>query len=105
MFCAKRRFDGDLGCEWAKDNTLDNKLKELPENCDFYVVKHWFLKSSCAPSIEVFVERNDVESYLKDFVLAGDYLEIWGIDKEKMTYIDAKMPDRDGLIPVKGCAY
>ena len=105
MFSAKRRHDGDLGCEWTQDNTLDNKFKMLPKNCDCYVVKHWFLKSSCAPSIELLVEKHDVESYLKDFAWAGDFFEIWGIDKEKMTYIDAKMPDQDGLIPVKGCAY
>jgi hypothetical protein len=40
MFKSKRKFEGDIGCEWAKDDTLDKRLEELPEYCDFIAVRH-----------------------------------------------------------------
>jgi len=105
MFQAKRRFDGDLGCEWAKDNSLQEKFDYLSEDCDFYAVRHWFLKCASGPAFEIFFEKESLKEYIDKKVLAGDGIEIWGIIEDQLNYINAKMPDENGLIPIKGCAY
>jgi hypothetical protein len=109
-FYAKRRFDGsDLGCQWESNNTLDNQFKKLSDVCDFYAVKHYFLKCAASPAFYTFFELEDLENYLfgtgKIKPKAGDALEIWGISEDQCTYIYAKMPDENGLIPVTNCAY
>lgn len=105
MFKSKRKFEGDIGCEWAKDDTLDKRFEELPEYCDFIAVRHWLLKCGSTPCFEMFFEKEFLKTYLDSKVAAGDALEIWHVYDEKLLYIHAKMPDDNGLIPVKGCAY
>jgi hypothetical protein len=105
MFNSGRRHQGDLGCIWEKDNTLDLKFIELSENCDFYAIRHWFLKCASAPIFETFFEKEDVKKYIEKEPCGGDSLEIWGVTGDKAMYIYAKMPDKNGLIPISGVAY
>ena len=107
MFRAKRRAMGD-SCEWSKEdyfNTLEEQFNSLPEDCDFYAMKHWFLCCSTAPDFQTFFDKEELIWYVNKYVFAGDALEIWAVEAEKMKYIYAKMPDEHGLIPIKGCAY
>ena len=107
MFRAKRRFDGDIGCKWEKDNhpNFDDKFNNMPEDCDFYCVKHWMLKCASCPYFETLFEKEDVKNYLEKNVYAGDALEFWAVNADKLHYVYAKMPDENGLIPVEGAAY
>ena len=105
MFRAKRRFDGDIGCKWENNTSLDQEFEKLLDEADFYVIRHWYLKCSSCPSCQIFFEKEDVSYYITNSVRAGDALEIWSVLEDKNVYIHSKMPDMDGLIPVSGCAY
>jgi len=107
-FKAKRRFDGDIGCKWEKDsplNVLDSEFNHISEDCDFYCIRHWLLKCASAPYFETFFEKEDLKKYLEKNVYAGDALEIWAVNADKLHYAYVKMPDENGLIPIDGCAY
>lgn len=105
MFRAERRFRGDLGCQWDIDDTLDREFPKLFDDCDFYALRHWFLKCATAPVMEFFYNKSLLKNHILENVRAGDGVEIWSIEEGKSVYICAKMPDKDGLIPVKNCAY
>jgi hypothetical protein len=104
-FKATRRRDSDLGCEWVKDNKLNCQFSSLESYVDFYALKHWLLRSAIAPYFETFMDKEELSNYIIENVKAGDLLEIWAVNKDKVQYIGKKMPDEDGLIPIKGCAY
>lgn len=104
LFKAKRRFEGDLGCKWSFDDTLEKQFNDVSEECDFYAIRHWFLKCATSPCQTVFYEKEGLKQYLEK-VPAGDALEIWAITGDQMKYIIAKMPDENGLIPIEGGAY
>lgn len=108
MFRADRRYhncDRDLGCIWKENAYIDNAFKDILKNCDCYVIKHWFLKCSTAPVLELKTEIEEVEEYIKKQVKAGDMLEIWACNGADTKYIEVIMPDRDGLVPEKGRSY
>ena len=105
VFKSTRRLDGDGGCEWAHNNDLNCQFSSIFQDADFYTIRHWFLRCGCAPCLETFVTLELLEEYITKYARAGDSLEIWAVEKDKMNYINAKMPDENGMVPVKGCAY
>ena len=40
MFKSERRFKDTK--PWAKDHSLDSQFKELSDDYDIYVIRHWF---------------------------------------------------------------
>lgn len=105
MFKSKLRKNVDncfFDIDWIPDGTLDNEFNKLIGNADFYVLKHWFLNSSCAPSLETFEEKQDLKEYIEKSVMAGDGLEIWSVQVPLSTYFYAKMPNEKGCVPIKG---
>lgn len=103
-FESVQRFDD--GCVWEKNQCdINQEWHRIPEDCDFYILRHWFLKCACAPDAIFFVEKEELEKYIRSSVKAGDAMEIWAIDGESMIYSHSKMPNKEGKVPVKGCAY
>ena len=96
-----RRFDNDTR-EWVHNNSLNCQYSSIFLDADFYIIKHWLYCCCCTPAFEIFFEKQDLEDYITKSVKAGDYLEIWSISGDKMKYIEGKVPDENGLIPLKG---
>lgn len=103
MFKAKRRFRDTK--PWEKDHSLDSQFKELSDDYDIYVLRHWFYCMATAPMTIPFSSKKGIEEYLKNNVSAGDRIEVWGflLDSDLLVpFVSAKMPDEKGLIPLKG---
>jgi hypothetical protein len=103
MFKAKPRFKDNR--EWIKDNSLDLQFEALSTDYDVYVLKHHFYCMATAPMIKTFYSKGDLKNYLEKFTSAGDFLEVWGfiLDSDLFApFLSAKMPNKNGKIPVKG---
>jgi len=102
MFTGKRRFEDTR--QWVKveGKSLDDQFKDLPEDYDIYIIKHYFYCMATAPMIIPFFVKEDVEKYLKNSVSAGDRIEAWAFILDSDSVIDSKMPDEDGLVPFGG---
>jgi len=105
MFSGKRRFDDTRAWVKVEENSLDEQFKNLSDDYDIFIIRHWFYCMATAPITISYDSKKKVESYLKDSVSAGDRIEIWAfiLDSNNITpYVSAKMPDENGLIPLKG---
>lgn len=103
-FDAVQRFDD--GCVWEKNQCdINQEWHRIPEDCDFYTIRHWFLKCASTPAIEMCLSKDSLEKYIRTEVKAGDAIEIWAIEGETMIYSHSKMPNKEGKVPIKGCAY
>ena len=101
VFKATRRFEND-NREWTHDNSLNCQYSNIFADADIYVIKHWLYCCASTPAIEMFLEKDWLEEYIIKNVRAGDILEIWALKEDKMKYAYGKMPDENGLIPMKG---
>jgi len=103
MFKAERRFKDTR--PWEKDHSLDSQFKELSDDYDIYIIRHWFYCMATAPMTVSFGSKDGAEKYLKNQVGAGDFIEVWAfvLDSDLLKpKVSAKMPDGKGLIPTKG---
>jgi len=105
MFTGKRQFIDTR--QWAKveGDSLDIQFKNMSGDYCVYILRHWFYCASSAPNIATFYSKEDIEVYLNGCHAAGDRIEIWGVDLDANNFnpiISAKMPDENGLIPLKG---
>jgi len=103
MFKSERRFKDTK--PWAKDHSLDSQFKELSDDYDIYVIRHWFYCMATAPITVSFGSKKEIGLYLENQVRAGDFVEVWVfvLDSDLLRpRVSAKMPDKKGLIPTKG---
>ena len=102
IFKSTRRYENDCR-EWVKDNDLEIRYSsEIFPEASIYVIKHWLYCCASTPAIEMFLEKDWLEGYITKNVKAGDLLEIWALQEDKMRYAWGKMPDENGLVPLKG---
>jgi len=105
MFTGKRRFKDTR--EWVKveENSLDQQFDNLSDDYDICIVRHWFYCMATAPLVLSFSSKKQVADYFKNSVSAGDRVEVWALILDGSNIcpqLSAKMPDEEGLVPLKG---
>lgn len=103
MFNGKRRFIDTRTWVKVDGESLDSQFSSLSSDYDICILRHWFYCMASAPMTTSFSSKETIEGYLKNSVNAGDRIEVWGIMLDSVTpVVSAKMPDEDGLVPLKG---
>jgi hypothetical protein len=102
------RVDADeWTCEGEKISTPEKlaAIKRVLEESGPVLVRHSFLRGSCAPHQVVFDDYEEFVAYLTEHARAGDNIGVWDLwpfVRDTPPLAHGKCPADDGAIPKRG---